>query len=65
MLFEIPQCVVQEAIECHFIQQGWTVQWTELRSREVERRESHIAEIVCAIITKEFNRQKLLPYNKK
>lgn len=65
MKIEIPQCIVQEAIECHLIQQGWTVKWTEIRSREVERREAHIAEIVCAIIANEFRRQKLLPYNKK
>lgn len=64
MIIEIPDRLAQEALECHFIQQKWSIASTEWRSRGVERRESHIAEIVCAIIAKDFSNRKLLPYNK-
>lgn len=64
MQIEIPDRIVQKALECHFIQQKWSVNSTEWRSREVERREHHIAEMVCAIVAKDFTNRKLLPYNK-
>ena len=64
MLIEIPDRIAQEALEAHLIQQKWSINSAEIRSREVERRESHIAEIVCAIIAKEFVNRKLLSYNK-
>lgn len=65
MIIEIPDRICQEALEAHLIQQQWSVNWIELRSREVERREHHVAEIVCAIIANEYRRKKLLPYNPK
>lgn len=65
MLIEIPDRICQEAIEAHLIQQKGSIPTIEGRSKEVERRESHVAEIVCAIIAKEFMKQKLLPYHKK
>lgn len=64
MLIELPNSIIQEAIEAHLIQQKWSINSTEGRSREVQRRESHVAEIVCAIIAREFYKQKLLPYAK-
>ena len=65
MIINIPDVIVHEALSAHFIQQWWNIHSTELRSREVERREAHVAEIVCAIIANEFRKQKLLPYNNK
>lgn len=64
MLINIPNSLIQEALESHIIQTSWSVNSTEGRSREVQRRESHVAEIVCAIIAREFYKQKLLPYAK-
>ena len=62
MQIEIPDTIAQEALEAHFIQQKWSINTAELRSREVERKQSHITEIVCAIIAKQYSNQKLLPY---
>lgn len=64
MIIEIPDRLAQEALEAHFIQQKGSINSTEWRSREVERREHHIAEMVCAIIAKDFANRKLLPYYK-
>jgi hypothetical protein len=63
ILIPIPVSLVQEAIDCGIIQTTWTPKSAELRSREVERREKHFAELVIAIINKELNKQKRLPYN--
>lgn len=64
MEYNLPENIIQMAIECHFIQMKWSINSTEWRSREVERREHHIAEMVCAIVAKDFTNRKLLPYNK-
>lgn len=65
MKIEIPNSLIQEALESHFIQDRWTIKSTEGRSREVERRAYHFHEIVMGLIINEYRRQKLLPYNKK
>jgi len=64
MKINISDKVIQMALESHFIQQ-WSVKSTEWRSREVERRQHHISEIVCGVIINQYRKQKLLPYNKK
>jgi len=59
----IPDHIAQEALECFFIQQSWSIKSTELRSREVERKSYHFHDILIWIIANEYRRQKLLPYN--
>lgn len=46
MKIQIPDILIQEALEAHFIQDRGSINSTEGRSREVERREHHFAEIV-------------------
>lgn len=52
VLVEIPNSILQEAIDCHLIQMNWSYWSVESRSRDVERLENHIAEIVSAILIK-------------
>ena len=53
MLIELPQKIVEEILSAHHLQQ-WSIKSTEIRSRQVERLEAHISEIVCAIVVKEY-----------
>ena len=62
MLVNIPNSIVQEALEAHIIQNSGSVNSTEGRAREVERREKHFAEIVIWIIASEYRKQRILPY---
>ncbi len=62
MLVNIPNNIVQEALEAHIIQNSGSVNSTEWRARDVERREKHFAEIVIWIIASEYRKQRILPY---
>jgi hypothetical protein len=56
-LIPIPNSIIQEAIDCWIIQMKWSAGSVEIRSRQVEVMEHHIAEIVSAIILKEVTKQ--------
>ena len=65
ILIPIPVSLIQEALDAWIIQTHGIPQSADLREAEVMRREHHFAEIVIAIILKEFHKQKSLPYNPK
>ena len=65
MKIEIPNAIVQEALEAYLIQDKWSINSTEWRSREAERRQYHFSEIVIWIIVNEYRNQKLLPYGNR
>ena len=52
VLVEIPNSLLQEAIDCHIIIMNWSHWSIESRVRDVERLEHHIWEIVSAILIK-------------
>lgn len=52
-LIPIPNSIIQEAIDAWIIQMKWSAGSVEIRSRQVEVMEKHIAEIVIAVIQKE------------
>lgn len=64
MLIDIPRCLVEEALSCHFIQQQGSTNSIEYRSKDVERRQHHFSELVTAIIIKQITHQKRLPNTK-
>ena len=57
MLIEIPNVIVQEALDANVIQMKWSLGSVEIRSRQVEALEHHIGEIVSALIIKQYNQQ--------
>lgn len=56
---------IQNALDAGIIQSHGTAKSADLRWDDVMRREYHFAQIVIAIILKEFHKQKSLPYNPK
>ena len=62
MKIEISNNIIQMALEAHLIQQSGSINSTEGRSREVERRQNHVCEIIIWIITNEYRKQRILPY---
>lgn len=62
MLFKLPPEVVMLAIDAHILQNKGTVGSVESRSLEVQRKQHQLAELVSAIIIKEWNdKTKKLP----
>ncbi len=55
-LIPIPNSIIQEAIDAWIIQMKWSAGSVESRSRDVERIEHHLAEIVIAVIQKEVQK---------
>lgn len=56
-MIPIPNSIIQEAIDCWIIQMKWSAWSVEIRSRQVEVMEHHIAEIIISVIQKEVNKQ--------
>ena len=62
---DIPVEIVQSILDCPTILMPWSISGIEWRCRDTERIQYEVAEIVCSLILKEFNKQKRLTYNKK
>lgn len=55
-LIPIPNSIIQECIDAWIIQTKWSNSSFEVRSRQVEVMEKHIAEIIIGVVQKEVQK---------
>ena len=64
MKIDIPDILIQELVEANVIQRSGSIHSVESRGNQVTRLQWHFAEYVTALIAKQMQKRKMLPYTK-